>query len=96
MTFTNLIIFCIIYYAIISVVGVYLTISDKHRAIKGVWRISENTLMLCGFLGAALPMYITMKKVCHKTKHAKFMIGLPAEIILHIILMATIIYSLSI
>ena len=44
--------------------------------------------MLLGLFGAALPMYVVMKKIRHKTKHKKFMLGLPAEMILHIILVA--------
>lgn len=76
----------IIYYVIVSAYGIYITVSDKRRAIKGKRRISENHLMTTGFFGAALPMFITMKIIRHKTKHNKFMVGLPLEIGFHIIL----------
>ena len=33
--------------------------------------------MYLGALGGALPMYVTMRIIRHKTKHKKFMIGLP-------------------
>ena len=89
----NLIIIFLIYYFIISIIGIILTISDKKKAQKGKWRVSESTLMILGLLGGALPMYLTMKKIRHKTKHKKFMIGLPAEMILHIALIAIILYS---
>ena len=91
----NLIIAFLIYYFIISIIGIILTISDKRKAQKGKWRVPEATLMLFGLLGGALPMYLTMKKIRHKTKHKKFMIGLPAEMILHIALIAFIIYSVA-
>ena len=81
----------LIYYVIISIVGISLTVSDKQKAIRGQWRIPEATIMLCGLLGAALPIYVTMKKIRHKTKHNKFMIGLPAEMILHILILIAII-----
>jgi uncharacterized membrane protein YsdA (DUF1294 family) len=47
-----------------------------------------------GLVGGALPMYITMKLIRHKTKHKKFMLGLPAEIILHVALCVAAIYFL--
>lgn len=77
----------IIYYIIISIYGISITVSDKKRAVKGKRRISENHLMITGLLGASLPMFITMKIIRHKTKHPKFMIGLPIESVFHIILL---------
>lgn len=76
----------IIYYLLISIYGIAITVSDKKRAVKGKRRISENHLMITGLLGASLPMFITMKIIRHKTKHRKFMIGLPLESVFHIIL----------
>lgn len=77
----------IVYYILISLYGIAITVSDKKRAVKGKRRISENHLMITGLLGASLPMFITMKIIRHKTKHLKFMIGLPAESVFHIILL---------
>lgn len=73
----------IIYFAIISLVSVVLTVADKASAKKGGWRIPEATLMMLGLFGGALSMYVTMRTIRHKTKHKKFMIGLPLEIALH-------------
>lgn len=72
-----------VYLIIISLVGIIMTVKDKSAAGKGKWRVPEKTLMLTGLLGAALPMFITMKLIRHKTKHLKFMLGLPLEIVLH-------------
>jgi len=80
--FSELLIF---YLIVIGVVAVTVTLIDKKRSkIKRSKRIPEVTLMLVGLFGGALPMYVTMKVIRHKTKHKKFMIGLPLEIILHI------------
>jgi uncharacterized membrane protein YsdA (DUF1294 family) len=77
----------LIYIVFISVVAIVLTIVDKKRSKKRKSeRIPESTLMIIGFLGGALPMFITMKAIRHKTRHKKFMIGLPLIIILHVIL----------
>lgn len=76
----------LIYFAVISLVCVVLTISDKKRAKKNKWRIKERTLLFFAFLGGALAEYITMKMVHHKTLHKKFMIGLPVMILVQIAL----------
>lgn len=78
--------FFLIYYSVISLVSVALTVADKSKARKGKWRIPELTLMLSGLLGGALPMFVTMKIIRHKTKHMKFMLGLPLEMLLHVAL----------
>lgn len=73
----------VIYLALIGLVAVIITVADKSAAIKGKWRVPEATLMLIGLFGGALPMFVTMRTIRHKTKHMKFMVGLPLEIALH-------------
>ena len=74
----------LIYFAVISLVAVIMTLADKSRAKRDEWRIPEATLMTVGLFGGALAMYVAMKTIRHKTKHRKFMIGLPLEIALHV------------
>lgn len=85
--------FILIYWVVISLVSVIITIKDKRAAVNHKWRVPEATLMLLGFLGGAEAMLLTMKIIRHKTKHLKFMLGLPAEIILHIALILFLFYS---
>lgn len=80
----------LIYFALISLVAVAVTIKDKRAAVKGKRRVSEATLMLIGLCGGATAMLITMKIIRHKTKHLKFMVGLPLEIALHAALVCAI------
>lgn len=68
----------------VSLVSVFLTVYDKIASKSGIRRIPEKTLMTLGLFGGAAAMLITMLIIHHKTRHAKFMIGLPIEIILHI------------
>lgn len=75
--------FFLLYYSVVSLTSVVLTVYDKSAARKGAWRISELMLMLAGLFGGALPMFLTMKIIRHKTKHLKFMLGLPLEMLLH-------------
>lgn len=54
-----------------------MTMSDKSRAKKHKRRIPERTLFLTAAFGGAAAMYLTMLTIRHKTKHKRFMIGLP-------------------
>jgi len=66
-----------------SLYGVILTVSDKRRAVRGGRRVPEKKLFLWGFLGGAGAMWLTMWMIRHKTRHARFMLGLPAMLLLH-------------
>ena len=59
---------------------------DKNRAIKDKWRIPEKTLLIVALVGGSLGALAGMRVFHHKTKHWKFMIGVPACMILHIAL----------
>jgi len=71
-----------IYLTIISIVAVILTLHDKRAAKRGSWRVKEQTLLLVSLLGGSVAMLITMRAIRHKTKHAKFMVGIPVIIVL--------------
>lgn len=68
----------LLYLAATNVLSAALTIADKYRARHGKWRIRESTLILAAVLGGSPAEYITMRLIRHKTRHKKFMIGLPA------------------
>lgn len=73
----------IFYYLLaISVVTVIITIADKLLSKTDKRRVPEKTLLLLGILGGAIAEYVCMKVIRHKTKHKKFMIGLPVIIVL--------------
>lgn len=76
----------LVWLVFISTAAVIITIWDKTAARQKKRRISENTLMLVGLFGGAAAMLITMKKIRHKTLHKKFMIGLPLEILLQLLI----------
>lgn len=77
-------IYYIIYFVAVSLVSVFVTVYDKRAAKSGKRRIRESTLLLLSALGGSLAMYITMKKIRHKTKHKKFMIGIPVIMLLQV------------
>jgi len=57
---------------------------DKSAAKKRRWRVRESTLLIVAALGGSAVMWLTMLVIRHKTKHAKFMAGLPVIIALQI------------
>lgn len=80
----------LIYFAFINIFSAVITVIDKRNAIKGKRRIPEDFLLTTGLIGGAFAEYITMKAIRHKTRHKKFMIGLPLEFLLQIFTLALI------
>ncbi len=44
-------------------------------------RIPEKTLLIIAALGGSIAMILTMRTIRHKTKHNKFMVGIPLIIV---------------
>ncbi|MBS7360132.1 MAG: DUF1294 domain-containing protein [Oscillospiraceae bacterium] len=73
----------LIYVSVVSLITVILTVYDKWASRHNTkHRVPENVLMLIGILGGAVAEYVTMCLIRHKTKHKRFMIGLPVIIIM--------------
>jgi len=72
------------YLTAISLVAVIATLVDKRAAKRNSQRIAERTLIILSALGGSVAMYVIMKIIRHKTKHTKFMVGLPVIIVLQI------------
>ena len=77
-------IYFFIYLALISLIAVILTVSDKRRARKPKYSIRESVLLLFSALGGSLAMFITMLLIRHKTNHMKFMLGIPLIIVIQL------------
>ncbi|MDQ0208074.1 DUF1294 domain-containing protein [Alkalicoccobacillus murimartini] len=73
-----------VYLTILTIVGFMTMYRDKQLAIKQKRRTPEKTLMLIALLGGSLGSLAGMRMFRHKTKHAKFSVGLPVLLILHI------------
>ena len=78
--------FLLFYLVVINLISIIATISDKSRSKKNKWRVKEKTLFTLAILGGSVSMYITMRIIRHKTKHLSFMLGIPAIIVLQLIL----------
>jgi len=83
------------YLIIINIVTAIVWIVDKVRARKHhrKHRISENTLMGLAAVGGSAGALLVMLLFCHKTRHQRFLFGIPALLIFHIILVGLIVFS---
>ena len=74
------------YLAAVNLAAFALMGLDKRRARRGDWRISEKALFLPAVLGGALGGLLGMRVFHHKTKHWYFRFGMPALLIVQVIL----------
>lgn len=79
-------IFLAIYLILINLIAVIVTIYDKLCAVKRRWRVKESTLLILSALGGSISMYITMLLIRHKTRHIKFMLGIPLILIFQLLI----------
>lgn len=77
----------IIYICIISLISIIVTVCDKYFAIHHKWRVRESTLLILSALGGSVAMCITMQLIRHKTRHIKFMLGIPIIFIIQLIIL---------
>jgi len=84
-----------LYYILaINLYGVFVMYSDKNKSKKGGWRTPENTLFTIAFAYGALGIFLGMRLFRHKTKHSKFVIGIPAILIVEIFIFFRYIYRI--
>ena len=76
----------VIYLVVINILGFLIMGLDKWKAKNGKWRIPENTLLLFTILGGGIGTISGMYIFRHKTKKAKFTVGMPAILVLEIVL----------
>ena len=75
----------IVYLFVISLVAIGFTIYDKRAARKGAWRVKESTLLMISLFGGSAAMLAVMLAARHKTKHLKFMLGIPVIIAMQVV-----------
>ena len=72
------------YILLISLISIVVCIYDKKISKKGrvELRVPERRLLFLSAIGGSVAMFITMLIVRHKTKHVKFMLGIPVIMVL--------------
>ena len=75
----------LVYLLLINAAGFLLMLVDKIKAKRNLWRIPEATLMGVAAVGGSIGAIAGMNLFRHKTKHAKFYIGLPVILALQVV-----------
>ena len=60
------------FFAIMSLIALFMYMADKSKAKKKEWRTKESALLGVGFFGGAVGALAGMKLFRHKTKHWYF------------------------
>lgn len=73
------------YYLIaVNVLSFVLMALDKSKARRGAWRIPEKVLFLSAVIGGSVGAPLGMFAFRHKTKHLRFVLGLPVILLLQL------------
>ena len=78
----------LVYLLLVNAAGFLLMLVDKIKAKRNLWRIPEATLIGVAVIGGSIGAIAGMNLFRHKTKHAKFYIGLPVILALQIVLVS--------
>lgn len=73
--------FLFLYLLIVNAAGFLVMTLDKLLAKKNARRIPERTLLTLAAIGGSIGVLAAMYAVRHKTRHAKFFLGVPAILI---------------
>lgn len=83
------------YLAVISLISIIVCIYDKFASKHATkHRTREATLLLLSALGGSVAMFVTMQLIRHKTKHVKFMVGIPLIIVVQVAIALAVIFLL--
>ena len=76
----------LVYVLFINIVSFVIYGMDKWKAQRGKRRVSEKTLLILAGIGGSIGAYGGMMFFRHKTKKVKFYVGVPAIIIIQIVM----------
>ncbi len=76
----------LLYFAATNLIGFALMGIDKYKAKKRAFRIPEATLFIVAIIGGSIGSIIGMYAFHHKTRHRRFVYGMPFILIVQIAL----------
>ncbi|TMM50594.1 DUF1294 domain-containing protein [Sulfitobacter sabulilitoris] len=62
----------VIYMLTINATAYLVFAWDKHRSVHGLWRVSEQTLLLVSMMGGSPGAKLAQKRLRHKTRKQPF------------------------
>ena len=75
------------YLATVNLAAFALYGIDKYKARRGLWRIPESVLLFASAAGGSAGALLGMYVFHHKTKKPRFFIGVPAMLLLHLVIL---------
>lgn len=76
------------YLLLVNTVAFFLMGTDKRKAKKNKYRISEKALFMWALVGGSAGSLAGMYFFRHKTLHTSFRIGMPLILLVHIFILA--------
>lgn len=76
------------YLILVNLIAFFAYGHDKVKARSGQWRTRESTLLGLAAIGGSFGALMGMRVFRHKTRHAKFFLGVPALLIAQLALAA--------
>ncbi len=76
----------LVYAGVINLITFITYGVDKNKAKRHVWRIPERVLILLAVLGGSIGALLGMRVFHHKTKKAKFAVGVPVIFVIQAVL----------
>ncbi len=81
-----------LYLIFVNILGFILMGIDKYKAKKRAFRIPEATLFIVAAIGGSIGSIIGMYLFRHKTRHWYFVYGMPAILLLQIIIVFVLLF----
>ncbi len=85
----------IIYLAAVNLAAFLAMGRDKKKARRGEWRTPEATLFLLAIIGGSIGSNLGMFVFHHKTRKRKFRIGMPAILVVQLLLVLLVVVTAS-
>ena len=76
----------IVYLIAVNLISFIIMGVDKSKARKRSWRIPESTLFVLALIGGSIGSIAGMHLFRHKTRHWYFLYGMPAILIIQILI----------
>ena len=82
----NAITLIVVYLVVVNLISFTVMGVDKSKARKRSWRIPESTLFVLALIGGSIGSIAGMHLFHHKTRHWYFLYGMPAILIIQILI----------
>ena len=91
----DVIIILAVYVIVMNIISFSIMGIDKYKAKKQAWRVPESTLFILAIIGGSFGSITGMYAFRHKTRHWYFVYGLPAILIVQIVIVILLLKAIN-